>query len=226
MQINFSLHASKFVKIPYSIGMEATQIPLIYSGRVRKALQLAEQAHRGQERKQGDVPYFLHLVAVAQVLTAAGVDDDLLCAAYLHDAAEDTSVNLARIEDEFGQRVARLVSGVTKRATDSEGNKLSREETHALTLSFMAEAEQDIAVLKAADLIANMTDLILDQRNHGYAHWGELFGAGADFKINHYLLLADILIGRLSHPTPWPFLVETLRERAGELRRLFVAWEQ
>jgi (p)ppGpp synthase/HD superfamily hydrolase len=72
------------------MSSERSRLPLIYSGRVPKALQLAERAHRGKSRRAGD-----YLVAVATVLSAAAADDDLLCAAYLHDAVEDTGLFVA-----------------------------------------------------------------------------------------------------------------------------------
>ena len=57
----------------------------VYSERLRAALFLAERAHRGQIRKGREVPYVLHPVCVAALLFAAGADEDLVCAGYLHD---------------------------------------------------------------------------------------------------------------------------------------------
>src|ERR1017187_10842263 len=89
------------------------RIPFVYSGKVRQALQLAERVHRGQVRASGDHPYFLHPVAVASILIAAGADDDLVIAAFLHDAVEDTAMTSGEVEDKFGAKVAHLVDAVT-----------------------------------------------------------------------------------------------------------------
>lgn len=199
-------------------------IPLIYSQRVRRALQMAEKAHRGTNRKAGDAPYVLHVVAVSQLLAAARADDDLLCAAYLHDAVEDTGITLIEIEDEFGGRVARLVAGVTKPKTDAAGNKLSSDERSALTEQTMSVAEIDVVALKSADLIANLSDLIIDHHIYGEDHWQEIFGAKAERKLSHYRRLAIILIDRLTAEHAYPLLAATLRERLAQFDRLLADW--
>jgi (p)ppGpp synthase/HD superfamily hydrolase len=189
-------------------------IPLIYSGRVRNALRLAELSHRGMTRKSGDHPYLLHLVAVGQLLAASSVDDDLLCAGYLHDVVEDTEVTLMEIEDEFGSRVAALVGAVT----NPQGG--AKEERSRLVREAMHEAPIEVCVLKGADLITNMTDLVLDQREHGLEHFSELFGERAVGKIEHYLELAEILRERLADDGGYPLLVDYLRERSQQLGRM------
>ena len=198
-------------------------IPFIYSQRVRRAIQLAEQRHRGAQRKAGDHPYFLHLVAVAQLLTAAGADDDLLCAAFLHDVVEDTMVTSTEIGDEFGGRVADLVAAVTKPAADASGERLSPDEKDELALAGMRQASQDAAALKAADLIANVSDLIFDQRQLGYQHWSDIFGERADRKLGHYLELARALTERLDG-SRYAVLARILRERSEQLGALHDAW--
>jgi (p)ppGpp synthase/HD superfamily hydrolase len=191
---------------------------------VRHALQLAEKVHRGQARANSDHPYFLHLVAVATILITAGADDDLIIAALLHDSVEDTDLTLTEVEDKFGANVANLVAAVTKQS----GPGMLKEETLRITEEYMSTAVADEAALKAADLLANISDLILDQRAQGYAHWVELFKSRerANSKISHYLTLADILLGRLSHYEVFPVLISHLRTRADELRRLYGEWEQ
>jgi (p)ppGpp synthase/HD superfamily hydrolase len=201
------------------------RIPLIYSGRVRHALQLAEQAHRGTNRKAGDHPYLLHPIAVAQVLIAAGADDDLICAAYLHDVVEDTAIGLLRVEDEFGQRVARLVAAVTKPRAAADGRELTSAERDELTLEAMRSAPLDAAALKAADLVANLTDLILDEQHDGYGHWDALFREKAERKLGHYLALADVLVERLSEDREERALLgEHLRQRTEQFRAMHSEW--
>lgn len=202
-----------------------TPIPLIYSGRVRQALQWSERAHRGKSRKSGDHPYLLHPVAVGQLLAAVGADDDLLCAAYLHDVVEDTDTSLAEIEDYFGSHVARLVGGVTTPSM-LEGRPLDKAEQSALVINAMSEAPLDVAALKAADLTTNLTDLVLDARASGLAHWQELFGERTESKITHYLELSEVLLDRLAEEDSYLLLAATLRERASQVEQLFSAWRE
>src|SRR3989344_3082427 len=89
--------------------------------RVEEAVALAKKAHEGQTRGDGS-PYYLHPVAVAEILCGWGADADTVIAGILHDAVEDTSLTTQEIEKEFGKPVAALVEGVTKFSrTDFEG---------------------------------------------------------------------------------------------------------
>lgn len=200
------------------------ELPLSYTRRWRDALELAERAHRGVNRKSGDKPYLLHPVIVSQVLASAGADDDLVIAGYLHDTAEDTGVTLDEIEDVFGLRVRRLVAGVTKLSHAADGRKLSSDEKSAAVEQEMRDAHSDICVLKAADLITNLTDLILDQQSLGYEHWEELFKANAPKKLAHYLRLGEILLDRLQREGTYPRLGNTLASRLVQFKGLLERW--
>ena len=80
---------------------------------VLRAYEVAEEAHRGQARKTGE-PYIFHPVAVAQILANLRMDHESIAAALLHDTIEDTQLDWANIEKEFGAEIADLVEGVTK----------------------------------------------------------------------------------------------------------------
>jgi (p)ppGpp synthase/HD superfamily hydrolase len=186
---------------------------------VRRALQLAERTHRGQPRKGTTHPYLLHPVAVAQILAAVGADDDLLCAGYLDDAVEEGDLAVSYIEDEFGSRVARMVAAVTKPDHDG-GRELSFSEKVDITRKAMRAADHDTQALKAADLIANLTDLACDHVEHGPDHWRRLFGDRADGKLDHYEHLADQLAGSLERHATYGPLAEILSGRREQIQRL------
>jgi guanosine-3',5'-bis(diphosphate) 3'-pyrophosphohydrolase len=80
---------------------------------IERAFAVAEEAHRGQTRKSGE-PYVLHPVAVATIVARQGLDDVTVAAALLHDAVEDTALDLEQLEKEFGSEVMAIVDGVTK----------------------------------------------------------------------------------------------------------------
>lgn len=80
---------------------------------VLRAYRLAEQAHDGQMRATGQ-PYITHCLFVARILADYRVPPAVIAAGLLHDTVEDTDVTLEDLEREFGEEVARLVSGVTK----------------------------------------------------------------------------------------------------------------
>ena len=57
---------------------------------VLKSYELAEEKHRGVYRQSGE-PYITHPLHVAKILLEMEVwDIDIICAALLHDAIEDT----------------------------------------------------------------------------------------------------------------------------------------
>jgi GTP pyrophosphokinase len=94
-------------------GAVAQYLPEKDVATVRRAFELAARAHGDQRRATGD-PYVTHPVAVASVLADLHLDAATLSAALLHDVVEDTSVDLATIEREFGHEVGLIVDGVTK----------------------------------------------------------------------------------------------------------------
>ena len=58
---------------------------------LRRAFNLANQAHENQKRASGE-PYIQHCLAVAQMLAELRLDTDTLAAALMHDTLEDTDV--------------------------------------------------------------------------------------------------------------------------------------
>jgi len=125
--------------------------------RIRRAYDLAAQAHEGVMRSTGD-PYITHCLEVTNILADLNLDDDTLVAALLHDVPEDTNISLETIRQEFGDKVAELVDGVTKLS----GLRLGMEQTQAESLRkmFMAMAEEiRVVIIKLADRLHNMRTL-------------------------------------------------------------------
>ena len=75
-----------------------------------KAIIFAVNAHRGQFRKGSDTPYILHPMEAAAIVGTMTADDEVLAAAVLHDTVEDTGTTIEQIREQFGERVAALVS--------------------------------------------------------------------------------------------------------------------
>jgi len=122
---------------------------------LRKAYDLANEAHKGQVRKTG-APYITHPLAVAKMLAETGLDAPTLAAALLHDTVEDTNVTLEMIRDDFGDEIASLIDGVTKLDRVRYTN---REQAQAATIRKMVVAmAQDVRVLiiKLFDRLHNM----------------------------------------------------------------------
>jgi GTP pyrophosphokinase len=80
---------------------------------VSRAYKMAAKAHAPQFRKSGE-PYIVHPLAVARIVADLGLDEVTVASALLHDAVEDTRIELDDIQRAFGSDVAAIVDGVTK----------------------------------------------------------------------------------------------------------------
>ena len=126
--------------------------------RIETAYRLAEQAHAGQLRKSGE-PYVTHPLAVAHIVVELGLDDVSVIAALLHDAIEDTSMNLAEVEQHFGGEVASIVDSVTR--LDRLKFNTQEEEQAASMRKMLVAIAKDLRVLvvKLSDRLHNMRTL-------------------------------------------------------------------
>lgn len=145
------------------------------SNRFEKALILAYQLHKDQKRKDTDIPYIAHLLAVASLVLEAGGGEDEAIAALLHDAAEDQGgkKTLDIIRDEFGEHVAQIVEG----CSDSFGfpkppwNK--RKEAY---LDHLLQADPGTRLVSLADKLHNCRDILLTYRMIGDSIWDRFKG--------------------------------------------------
>jgi len=136
---------------------------------IRRAFEFARDAHDGQVRDSGD-PYITHPMAVAETLAELQLDTATLCAALLHDVAEDTAVSIEEIETRFGSEVGRLVDGVTKLSKvpwfnergDPVEAPMDRQTIWAESMRKMFLAMADdirVVLIKLADRLHNMRTL-------------------------------------------------------------------
>ena len=120
-----------------------------------KAYNFALDAHQNQKREEG-VPYIIHPVAVANILTELKLDSATITTGLLHDTIEDTNVTYETVKKEFGEEVANLVEGVTKLSAleDKASDNSKAENFRKLILA----TSKDIRVLlvKLADRLHNM----------------------------------------------------------------------
>jgi (p)ppGpp synthase/HD superfamily hydrolase len=120
---------------------------------IKKAAQFAADAHTGQTRRYTGEPYITHPAAVASIVSYYTQDEEVICAAWLHDVIEDCGITQEQLAAEFTPRVAQLVSEVSDIAVPAYGNRKVRFEKNLLHL---VDASDDGKTIKLADILHNI----------------------------------------------------------------------
>ncbi len=125
---------------------------------IRKAYDLAVDAHEGQKRASGE-EYISHVVEVATLLAQFKLDTASLVSALIHDVVEDTTITLTDVEEQFGFEVGQIVDGVTKigRVEFRSHTEQQVENYRKLLLSMAQDAR--VILIKLADRLHNMRTL-------------------------------------------------------------------
>ena len=120
----------------------------------QSAENFAKERHSAITRKDGVTPYHEHLSGVIARLKNLGVtDEDVLCAAWLHDTIEDTNTTFDDIDKRFGSKVSVLVLALSK---DKTQHKSKQEEQYVRQLR---EASFEAKLIKLCDISANLKDI-------------------------------------------------------------------
>ncbi|MBZ5536318.1 MAG: HD domain-containing protein [Acidobacteriia bacterium] len=126
---------------------------------ILRALSFAAHKHRDQRRKgESASPYINHPIALATVLCNEGGVSDVrvLCAALLHDTVEDTQTTPQELEEHFGAEIRHIVAEVT------DDKSLPKAERKRLQIERAAHSSHQAKLVKLADKICNMRDLVED----------------------------------------------------------------
>lgn len=134
--------------------------------RLDKAIQWATRLHAGEERDgPNPLPYSTHPIEVMVALRRVGhvVDEDMLCAAALHDTIEDGVSSFGAIDKAFGPRVRNLVKELTRREPTTEQTKgLTKEQIWEMRAWMLLEEigamSPDAQAIKLADRLINVRD--------------------------------------------------------------------
>lgn len=118
--------------------------------KLEKAIEFATEKHDGQKRDGGE-PYITHPLAVLNMVSRLTDDENVRCAAVLHDVIEDTDATYEEIIEKFGLSVTLLVDELTN------GNK---------TMLY----SRDSKLIKLCDRLHNLStmDSWSNKRQHDY----------------------------------------------------------
>lgn len=186
-------------------------IPL--SDRYGEALVYALALHRDQLRKQTQVPYVSHLLAVSALVLENRGDEEQATAALLHDALEDQGdrTSYAEITARFGDRVAEIVRACTDTEQTPKPPWRERKERY---LAHLAGAGPDVLLVSCADKVRNARSIVADLRELGEQTWGR-FNAGRDGQLWYYRSLGEIFKAGLPGSRLPEEYTRVLQEMAG-----------
>lgn len=125
---------------------------------ISRAYAEASNAHQGQVRHSGD-PYIEHPLAVAEIVAKLSLDDVTIAAALLHDAVEDTTLELDAIVSSFGPDVAAIVDGVTKLERIRFDSKEAQQAASMRKMLVAMAKDLRVLIIKLADRLHNMRTL-------------------------------------------------------------------
>ena len=147
-----------------------------------EATLFAADKHRGQKRKDAQkTPYINHPIYVVHLMANVGgiTDIEHLQAGMLHDTVEDTDATPEEIEARFGYAVRSLVMEVT------DDKSLEKQERKRIQIEKAPRLSARAKVIKLADKIANLTDMIASppahwplERRQQYVEWSNKVIAG------------------------------------------------
>jgi (p)ppGpp synthase/HD superfamily hydrolase len=161
-----------------------------------RALAFATRLHAMQVRKETDIPYISHLIAVAGLVLENGGDRDQAIAALLHDAIEDCPKDYPGgrkqlridIQREFGNGVLNIVESCTDAETDPKPEWRERKERY---IAHLESAPEEVLLVSCADKLHNARAIVADLRVMGVALFDRFTGK-RDGTLWYYETLAEV----------------------------------
>ena len=140
---------------------------------ITRAFHFANQAHHGVRRLSGE-PYMMHPLAVARIcVKEIGLGSTSICSALLHDVVEDTDYTVEDIENLFGEKIAKIVAGLTKISGGVFGEHASEQAENFRKLLLTISDDIRVVLIKIADRLHNMRTLGSQPKEKQYKIAGE-----------------------------------------------------
>jgi guanosine-3',5'-bis(diphosphate) 3'-pyrophosphohydrolase len=123
---------------------------------IRKAFDVAVDAHKDQRRKSGEA-YIFHPIGVAKIVASEiGLGPTSIAAALLHDVVEDTPITIEDIEKQFNPKIAQLVEGLTKISQVKKEMNISMQAENFRKMLLTLNDDVRVILIKIADRLHNM----------------------------------------------------------------------
>ena len=125
---------------------------------LNRAYYFAKEHHKGQIRKSGE-PFIAHCVEVARLLAQLGLDHTTVAAGLLHDVIEDTPATYEEVAEQFGDKIAELIAGVTKIDQITYESREARQAETYRKMLLSTVKDIRVILIKLADRLHNMRTL-------------------------------------------------------------------
>lgn len=123
---------------------------------IRKAFDVAVEAHKDQRRKSGEA-YIFHPIAVAKIVASEiGLGATSIASALLHDVVEDTDITVEQIEEMFNPKIAQIVAGLTKISRMEPDPDISLQAENYRKMLLTLHDDVRVILIKIADRLHNM----------------------------------------------------------------------
>lgn len=132
---------------------------------ITKATIFAAKAHDGARRKGSGMPYILHPMEAASIVSTMTRRSDLIVAALLHDVLEDTPVTYEELKTEFGSTIADIVQ------METEDKSKTWHERKGRTISQLPLHDDGIKMVTLGDKLSNMRATWHDYQRIGDQVW-------------------------------------------------------
>ena len=192
---------------------------------ITKAFNLAYDAHKGSRRRSGE-PYIMHPLAVARIVSREiGLGSTSISAALLHDVVEDTDYTVEDLEMIFGERVARIVDGLTKISSGMFGSNVSAQAENFRKLLLTMSNDIRVILIKIADRLHNMRTLSSMAPAKQYKITGEtnFIYAPLAHRLGLFAIKTELeeLCFKYEHPKTFEEITEKIKETAADRNEIY-----
>ena len=189
---------------------------------ITHAFNFAHKAHYGVRRLSGE-PYIMHPLAVARIcVKEIGLGSTSICSALLHDVVEDTDYTVEDIRGLFGDKIAQIVSGLTKISGGVFGDHASEQAENFRKLLLTISEDIRVVLIKIADRLHNMRTLGSQPKDKQYKIAGETqyIYAPLAHRLGLFPIKTELedLSFKYEHPETWQEIHDKLEQvKAGQM---------
>ena len=165
------------------------------------AIIFATKAHSGTTRKGTNVPYIVHPIEAAAIVSSMTDDEEVIAAAVLHDVIEDTEATREDLLARFGRRITDLVMDESEDKRRNFPAELTWKTRKQETITFLeTRADTDAKMLALADKLANLRAIYRDQCIIGDKVWERFNEKDKNMHAWMYRSIAKALDELRDHP--------------------------